>query len=256
MVAAATLSGIEIFRSLSAADREVLAGRCESRRYAANQQIISHDTSSTDVCFVVSGRVRVTIYSSSGKEVSFRDIEAGEMFGDLSAIDGEPRSANVVALTDSLIVSMSAQVFWDTLQRYPEVCAVVLKELTKMVRGLAERVVEFSTLGVKNRIHAELLRLAHKHSQDENRAVISPTPTHADIASRVSTTREAVTLSLSATSPSSPKWCSKYAASSTATPILIGVTLGAHPKVVSGTRRAGSSSPSSHFYDQCHKSSQ
>ena len=197
MVAAATLSGIEIFRSLSAADREALAGRCESRRYAANQQIISYTDSSTDVYFIVSGQVRATIYSSSGKEVAFRDIEAGEMFGDLSAIDGEPRSANVVALTDSLIVSMSTQVFWDTLQRYPAVCAVVLKALTKMVRGLCERVVEFSTLGVKNRIHAELLRLANKHMQDENSAVISPVPTHADIASRVSTTREAVTREMS-----------------------------------------------------------
>ncbi len=166
MVAAATLSGIEIFRSLSAADREALAGRCESRRYAANQQIISHTDSSTDVYFIVSGQVRATIYSSSGKEVAFRDIEAGEMFGDLSAIDGEPRSAFVVALTNSLIVSMSTQVFWDTLQRYPAVCAVVLKALTKMVRGLCERVVEFSTLWVKNRIHAELLRLANKHMQD------------------------------------------------------------------------------------------
>ena len=66
-----------------------------------------------------------------------------------------------------------------------------------MVRGLCERVVEFSTLGVKNRIHAELLRLANKHMQDENRAVISPAPTHADIASRVSTTREAVTREMS-----------------------------------------------------------
>ena len=119
------------------------------------------------------------------------------MFGDLSAIDGEPRSANVVALTDSLIVSMSTQVFWDTLQRYPAVCAVVLKALTKMVRGLCERVVEFSTLGVNNRIHAELLRLANRHMQDENSAVISPVPTHADIASRVSTTREAVTREMS-----------------------------------------------------------
>ncbi|MFQ5545955.1 MAG: Crp/Fnr family transcriptional regulator [Acidiferrobacterales bacterium] len=197
MVAAATLSGIEVFRSLSTDDREALAGRCDSRRYAANQQIISYTDSSTDVYFIVSGQVRATIYSSSGKEVAFRDIEAGEMFGDLSAIDGEPRSANVVALTDSLVVSMSTQVFWDTLQRYPEVCAVVLKGLTKMVRGLCERVIEFSTLGVKNRIHAELLRLAHKHTQGENNAVISPAPTHADIASRVSTTREAVTREMS-----------------------------------------------------------
>ncbi len=197
MVAAATLSGIDVFRSLSTDDREALAGRCESRRYAANQQIVSYTDSSTDVYFIVSGQVRATIYSSLGKEVAFRDIEAGEMFGDLSAIDGEPRSANVVALTDSLIVSMSTQVFWDSLQRYPEVCAVVLKELTKMVRGLCERVVEFSTLGVKNRIHAELLRLANKHMQDENNAVTSPAPTHADIASRVSTHREAVTREMS-----------------------------------------------------------
>ncbi|MDH3671406.1 MAG: Crp/Fnr family transcriptional regulator [Gammaproteobacteria bacterium] len=197
MVAAVTLSGIEAFRSLSTDDREALASRCDSRRYAADQQIISHTDSSTDVYFIVSGRVRATIYSSSGKEVSFRDIEAGEIFGDLSAIDGKPRSANVVALTDCLIVSMSAEVLWDTLQRYPDVCAVVLKELTKLVRSLAERVVEFSTLGVKNRIHAELLRLAGKHMQDENSAVISPAPTQADIASRVSTTREAVAREMS-----------------------------------------------------------
>ena len=197
MVAAATLSGIEVFRSLSTDDREALAGGCDSRRYAADQQIISHSDNSTDVYFIVGGRVRATIYSSSGKVVTFRDLEAGQMFGDLSAIDGRPRSANVVALADSLIVSMPAPVFWHALQRYPEVCAVALKELTDLVRLLCERVVEFSTLGVTNRIHAELLRLANKHMQDENSAAISPAPTHADIASRVSTHREAVTREMS-----------------------------------------------------------
>ena len=196
MVAAATLSGIEAFRSLSTDDRETLAGRCDGRRYAANQQIISHSDSSTDVYFVASGKVRATIYSPSGKEVTFRDLEAGQTFGDLSAIDGKPRSANVVALADSLIVSMPATVFWDALQRYPEFCAITLKELTSLVRLLCERVVEFSTLGVKNRIHAELLRLAQKHMQDDNIAAISPVPTHADIASRLSTHREAVTREL------------------------------------------------------------
>ncbi len=73
---------------------------------------------------------------------------------------------------------------------------MALKELTDLVRLLCERVVEFSTLGVKNRIHAELLRLAQKHMQDDNSAAISPVPTHADIASRVSTHREAVTREL------------------------------------------------------------
>ena len=119
------------------------------------------------------------------------------MFGDLSAIDGKPRSATVVALTDSLIVSMSADTYWDALKRYPEVCAESLKELTSLIRLLCERVVEFSTLGVKSRIYAELLRLANKHPQEDNSAEISPAPTHADIASRVSTHREAVTREMS-----------------------------------------------------------
>ena len=48
--------------------------------------------------FVVEGEVRATSYSLEGKEVIFRDIVAGEMFGEYAAIDGRPRAADVVAL--------------------------------------------------------------------------------------------------------------------------------------------------------------
>ena len=110
---AETLSGIEFFRGLARDDRQALASRCHAHRYAAKQQVVSHADESTDVYFIVSGHVRVTIYSVSGKEVTFRDLGAGEMFGDLAAIDGKPRSATVVTLIDSFIVSMSADVFRD-----------------------------------------------------------------------------------------------------------------------------------------------
>ncbi len=194
---AETLSGVEFFRDLARDDRQALASRCHAHRYAAKQQIVSHADESTDVYFIVSGQVRATIYSVSGKEVTFRDLGAGEMFGDLAAIDGKPRSATVVTLTDSFIVSMSADVFRDVLRDYPAVCMTALQELTGLVRLLCERVIELSTLGVKNRIHAELLRLAQKNMKDNNTAVISPAPTHADIAHRISTHREAVTRELS-----------------------------------------------------------
>ncbi|MDX1485398.1 MAG: helix-turn-helix domain-containing protein, partial [Alphaproteobacteria bacterium] len=59
-------------------------------------------------------------------------------------------------------------------------------------------VFEFSTLAVKNRIHAELLRLARRSGIEGNRASLSPAPTHSEIASRVSTHREAVTRELNA----------------------------------------------------------
>jgi len=69
--------------------------------------------------------------------------------------------------------------------------------LTKQVRRLTSRVVEFSTLAVRNRVQAELLRLAGALPPGANAAMLSPAPTHAEIASRISTHREAVTRELS-----------------------------------------------------------
>jgi CRP/FNR family cyclic AMP-dependent transcriptional regulator len=193
---AETLRGIEIFADLSTDARRTLASHCQAHYFEPNDRVVSRQDASTDVYFIVSGRVRVTIFSRSGKEVSFRDLGPGQLFGDLSAIDGEPRSATVVTLDETLIVSMPADAFWQVLRDYPSVSAVMMKELARLVRKLSERVVEFSTLGVKNRIHAELLRLSREHLQDNQTATISPAPTHGEIASRVSTHREAVTREL------------------------------------------------------------
>ena len=191
-----TLAGIEIFRTLKPGDLEALGRRCRWRRYKPEQQIVGYLDEERDVYFIVAGRVRVIVYSVAGKEVTFRDIERGNIFGEFSAIDGQPRSANVVSLTGSLIASMSAEVFRDVLRGYPAVAELTLRRLTRQIRYLSERVFEFSTVAVKYRVHAELLRLARHHMKDDNSAVISPAPTHADIASRVSTHREAVTREL------------------------------------------------------------
>ena len=193
-----TLSGIDLFEDLSARDRETLATACRWHRYVAEQQIIGHEDATTDVYFIVAGRVRVIVYSPTGKEVAFRDLGVGTSFGELSAVDREPRSANVIALTDSVLASMSADAFREALRAYPEVADKIMKQLAGLVRKLSDRVVEFSVLAVKNRIHAELLRLAREHGDDGNQATISPAPTHADIASRVATHREAVTRELNA----------------------------------------------------------
>ena len=190
------LGQIEIFRDLPRAENDRLAKRFRWTRYGAGEQIISHLDRSTDVFLVLQGEVRVVIYSLAGREVTFRDIKAGHYFGELAAIDGLPRSASILALSDSMIASMSADVFWGVLRDYPETAARLLKDLTGSVRALTERVFEFSTLAVNNRIHAELLRLARDHMTAENIAVIQPAPTHAEIASRISTHREAVTREL------------------------------------------------------------
>lgn len=191
-----TLGGIELLQTLSPGDIEALGRRCTWRRYHADQQIVGHADETNDVFFIVEGQVRVIVYSVSGKAVNYRDLGRGQTFGELSAIDGQPRSANVVALTESLIATMPAATFWEVLGNHPAVAAATLRRLTHLVRSLSDRIFEFSTLAVKNRIHAELLRLARERSSGDHTAVLSPAPTHAEIAARISTHREAVTREL------------------------------------------------------------
>ncbi len=193
-----TLKKIEIFADLPQRELEAVSQRCSWRRYAAGEQILGHLDDSKDVYFVVEGKVRATVYSLTGKEVPFRDIAAGEVFGEYAAIDGQPRAANVEALEDSLIASLSADGFWEVLEAHREVNSAALKMLTRQIRMITERVFELAAFAVKDRIHIELLRLSRAHMKGANTATISPAPTQLDIALRITTHREAVNRELRA----------------------------------------------------------
>lgn len=192
----ATLARVRLFRSLPAADVALLDTRCAWRRAKEKECILNHKDDSADICFVTYGAVRVSIQSVAGKDLSLRVIGEGEFFGELSALDGKPRSAAIHAVSDTVIAKMSPMVFREVIHRYSSICDEVLAALTSEVRRLATRVNEFTNLDVRARIHAELLRLAQTDGASESRAVISPPPTHAELAARVSTHREAVTREL------------------------------------------------------------
>lgn len=192
------LQSIELLRGLTTSALEELAGQCRWRRFTNEQRVISRDAPDQDVYLIVSGAVRVTAFSAAGRQVNYRDIAAGGWFGDFSAIDGLARSADVVARADTLLASMTPLVFRRLLHEHSAVCDRMLHRLVASIRELTDRVFEFSTLGVQNRVHAELLRLARQAGVKDNTARIDPAPKHADVASQVSTYREQVTRELTA----------------------------------------------------------
>ncbi len=191
------LRQIRFLRDLPEPALEQLARDCRWRRYSAAQQVISRDAPDRDVYLIVTGAVRATAFSAAGRQVTYREIPAGDWFGDFSAIDGHARSADVVAVKETLVATMSPTVFRRLVHEHPAVCDHMLLRLVTSVRELTERIFEFSTLGVQNRVHAELLRLARQAGIVKNRARIEPAPKHAEIAAQVSTYREQVTRELS-----------------------------------------------------------
>jgi len=187
-----TLSRVPLFRSLDRAAIKTLDARCAWRRVAAREWIIDYQDPGIDVFFVVTGAVRVLIYAKSGREVILADLDAGGFFGELAAIDGKPRSAGVLAVTDAVMASMPGSVFMDAVRTHPEVCTQVLKLLATRVRALDNRVLEYSSLNVPQRVFSELLRLARPDPKDPRRGILTPPPIQSEIAARVSTHREAV----------------------------------------------------------------
>jgi CRP/FNR family transcriptional regulator, cyclic AMP receptor protein len=193
---ARTLRSVDGFRELAPEDLRAIAGKCTWNWYRTHQLIFSRGDATNDVFFIVQGRVRITTYSLMGKEVTFRDLNAGESFGDLAAIDNRPRSATAVAISDSLLASLAAPAYWQTMMRHPPVAAASLRRLAHLVRALSDRVIESAILPVPTRIKLELFRMAQQRMRGPGCVEIDPAPTHAEIAARVATHREAVTREL------------------------------------------------------------
>ncbi|HWJ17280.1 MAG TPA: Crp/Fnr family transcriptional regulator [Geobacterales bacterium] len=183
----------EVLKNLPADALDDLAGALSWTSAPAGKQIVLANEPCGDVYFIVDGRVKVLLYSAAeGKPVLFVTLRAFEMFGEMAAIDGSPRSATVEAEDDCVLAVLSREQFLRLIRAYPAFSFAVMKQLVAQVRRLSDRVYEFSTLGVQARVYAELLRVVALAGEQNGQALLSPAPLLVDLAARVSTHREAV----------------------------------------------------------------
>ena len=187
------LSGIEVLSTLDSETLESLEKRCRWHRCDTGHVILdSGELSNHDVFFVIEGAVRIVNFSASGREIAFANVRRGDYFGELAAIGDAPRSANVVAIEDCRLASLAPTTFRSLIRDHPELALRVIERLADIVRRCDKRIMDLSTMSAVNRIYGELLRAAQPDIVNPSAWVIRPMRTHAEIASRVSTTRETV----------------------------------------------------------------
>jgi CRP/FNR family transcriptional regulator, cyclic AMP receptor protein len=190
------LGAVRLLASLPAVELVSLERRCRWRRYGAGEMILDRDSATRDVLFITEGRIRVVNYAASGREVAFAVVEAGGHVGELSALDGQGRSATVVAVTGCMVAALSAEAFDDLLHRHATIAVDLLRHLSRIIRTSDERIAELSILGAVQRVYRELLRLAEADPDDPAASLIPSLPTQQDLASRVGATRETVARAL------------------------------------------------------------
>jgi CRP-like cAMP-binding protein len=192
-----TLKKIPLFKTASVKTIKRLDKEAYRRTFTRGDHIIVRSSQDTDVFILLSGQARVAIYSAHGKVVGFRQINPGDLFGEFAAIDGRERSATVEAVKASSALVISAALFKEMMETDPAFLSTVLTHLVNILRSMTARVVEFSTLAVRNRVHNELLRLTKAPADGNGLYQINPAPTHVEIAAQISTHREAVSREIS-----------------------------------------------------------
>jgi CRP-like cAMP-binding protein len=195
----ARLTGIPLFKDVGI-DLSPFEARSHWRRFEPDEILVDFDDPSTDVYFLVSGEVRILIRTQSGKEVILGEMRGGQLFGELAAIDGVKRSANVTALTRGEVCIMSAAVFRELVLSTPAVADRLLRLLAGRVRELNARLMEQAVLDLRHRLYSELLRLSVARTGGGKERVVTPPPYHHVLAARIGCRREQVTREFTAMS--------------------------------------------------------
>ena len=183
------LCDLEILQELDESLLDDLLACCQGLRFKKNTEILGHLDNSDSVYFVVSGDVRINMVAAGGRQITYQLLRSGQMFGELSAIDGQPRSASAVAETDASLAVLGGADFVALTHEHPELAHVILRRLASLSRWLMTKLFEYHAFNVRGRIISELVRLALL--SDEQPAAVRVADR--DMASRVGTTRENVT---------------------------------------------------------------
>lgn len=182
-----------------------VAAKCSFESVAKSHTVLRSEAASTDLYFVLHGRLVARGRSADGREVTFATVAAGEVFGEFSAIDGRPRSAEIIAARDSRIARLGSDHLRDLVLVAPTIGLRLCELLVAKNREMSQRLFEFATMNVRDRIFRSLLRLAEAHGAEmhdahENeiheggaeRAVVEFPPTRYEMALDAGTNRETV----------------------------------------------------------------
>jgi CRP-like cAMP-binding protein len=186
----------KLFRHMRRDEIEALAPLVEHLHSGKGELIVQRLDEDGGIYLLLEGALLANQYARSGREVGYRRIPPGSYFGEISAIDGLPRSVNIVALEEARIARLPQRLVRSLFEDSPRFMRAILEDLAGMTRALTDRLFELTAVSVACRVDIELLRMAALAGGDGRQAVIHPCPTHAELAVLVGSQREPVTREL------------------------------------------------------------
>jgi CRP/FNR family transcriptional regulator, cyclic AMP receptor protein len=184
------LAKVGLFAYLSADDLRDLARHLRARTFARNQFVFMEGDPGNGLWIVQSGRVKLSLSSSAGRELILDLLEPGDVFGELALLDGRSRSADAVAVERSELVVLSRLDFDCFVRNRPDVAFCLFRILATRLRRDASLLQDATFLEVPGRIARALLKLTQQQQSRSEEAPVTPRLSQTDMAAVAGTTRE------------------------------------------------------------------
>lgn len=194
-----SVSSIPLFSELSGTDLSSVCSVLVERHFDPGAFIVNEEDKSTPTFFIInSGSVNVIATTKEGNNAVLARLKRGDFFGEMAILDGEPRSASVVAAEPCVLIMLYRKDFLEILQRIPKIAIKLLIEMSHRLRNANRHINTLSLMSVYGRIADVLLRISREQGREEyGSIVINNRPTHQMIAEMAGTSRETVTRILS-----------------------------------------------------------
>jgi len=169
--AAALLARSQLFGELSGPDRQRIVTKCSRKRVAARQTVFHQGEPGREMYIVVSGRLKISVTSEDGKELSFFILQENDIFGELALLDGERRSATVSAIEPCELLVLHHQDFQQILKEYQLIGLKMMSVLAGRLRATTALYESSVFIEIPGRLAAKLLELADKHGVETGQGI-------------------------------------------------------------------------------------
>ncbi len=193
----AVLERVFIFQDLSPPQIDALLERTLVLRRRSGALLAARDEVAGAFYVLAEGRAKVTVSGTNGREVTLNVVRPGEFFGEVSIIDGGPRTADVIALDSVVVLSIEREAFLNAVRQKPQIAIRMLQTMAKRLRRADESIAGLALMDVEERLRRTLIGLASDDGEHiAEGLVVRRRPTQQELANMIGSCRETVSRTL------------------------------------------------------------
>jgi CRP-like cAMP-binding protein len=183
------LGNCPLFAGLTADDRSAIVSRARIRTLAAGDMVFAIGSPGKEMMAVIGGTIRITVPSADGKELLLAIIKPGEVFGELSVLDGKERSADAIADSAVVLAVLDRQDVLAFFERNPSSWLQLVTVLCERLRRTDQMFAEVALLQLPLRLARTMLRVTQTQAAPQDAKIQL---SQRQLASMVGGTRESV----------------------------------------------------------------